>query len=170
MGWGFGTWNPKPINKKKYSLLWPNLEFNIEVHIPFLSVVLKIRQLPCQQLAWIWRYTPSVDGLHVPLLICPKNVNFITLMQFFWPFFLNFYFTCSITCWAIGWLKFRLLFFVSTVWIEISPLLFHKNTCLSFFPTVCLNLQTVYVPFLGNAPYILFLFLFFSESQLKLSN
>ena len=45
MGWGFGTFNPKPI-KKNYFLLWSNikfnLEFNIEVHIPLLSVVIVV--------------------------------------------------------------------------------------------------------------------------------
>ena len=28
----FETYYPKPINRKKYSFLWPNLEFNIEVN------------------------------------------------------------------------------------------------------------------------------------------
>ena len=28
----FGTSNPKPENRKKYSFLWPNLETNIEVN------------------------------------------------------------------------------------------------------------------------------------------
>ena len=27
-----GTCNPKPINRKKYSFQWPNLEFTIEVN------------------------------------------------------------------------------------------------------------------------------------------
>ena len=39
----FGTFNPKPINRKKYSFLWPNLEFSIElvIYILLLSAVVE---------------------------------------------------------------------------------------------------------------------------------
>ena len=36
---GVGTFYPKPINRKKYSFLWPNFEFNIEVNIELLLSV-----------------------------------------------------------------------------------------------------------------------------------
>lgn len=34
----FGTFSPKPIIMKKYSLQWPNLEFNIEFNAHFLAL------------------------------------------------------------------------------------------------------------------------------------
>ena len=39
---GFRDFQSKENKQKKnYSLLWPNLEFNVEVHIPLLSVVIE---------------------------------------------------------------------------------------------------------------------------------
>ena len=51
---GFRDFQSKENKQKKnYSLLWPNLEFNVEVHIPLLSVVVENKTMTLQRICLI---------------------------------------------------------------------------------------------------------------------
>ena len=51
---GFRDFQSKENKQKKnYSLLWPNLEFNVEVHIPLLSVAVENKTMTLQTICLI---------------------------------------------------------------------------------------------------------------------